>query len=144
VRIRFLRTESFRLTALYAAIFAISVVILGVFLLVITTGALRDQILVFPPPTSPPSADGYATRACMSARSHQPADGRYRPVPVSICWRDGKVLDGNLAAMPHAPARVRSPPQRAQPPGAWDWAPRAGPLCFPGDTAQLRGVQAIS
>ena len=47
MRIRVLRTEGFRLSALYAGVFALSVVILGGLVLVIINQALRDQIMTF-------------------------------------------------------------------------------------------------
>jgi signal transduction histidine kinase len=45
VRIRFLHTESFRLAAIYAIAFALSVLAMGVVVLFLTGQALRDQIL---------------------------------------------------------------------------------------------------
>jgi signal transduction histidine kinase len=47
VRIRFLHTEAFRLSAIYAGVFALSVLVLGSIVLVITDRAFRDQMLQF-------------------------------------------------------------------------------------------------
>jgi signal transduction histidine kinase len=47
VRIRFLHTEAFRLSAIYAGVFALSVLILGSIVLVITDRAFRDQMVQF-------------------------------------------------------------------------------------------------
>lgn len=45
VRIRFLQTESFRLSAIYALVFALSVLAIGTAMLALTRQALREQIL---------------------------------------------------------------------------------------------------
>jgi signal transduction histidine kinase len=47
VRIRFLHTEAFRLSAIYAGVFALSVLVLGSIVLVITDRAFRDQMVQF-------------------------------------------------------------------------------------------------
>src|SRR5437870_4956992 len=47
VRIRFIHTEAFRLSAIYAGVFALSVLVLGSLVLVITDRAFRDQITQF-------------------------------------------------------------------------------------------------
>ena len=43
MRIRFLHTEAFRLSAIYAAIFAASMLVLGAMTLLITDRAFHDQ-----------------------------------------------------------------------------------------------------
>jgi signal transduction histidine kinase len=100
VRIRFLRTEGFRLSALYAGIFALSVVVLGIFVLVITNEALRDQILTFSSTDIAAIRNGYALEGDHEASEvvHQlmagPANSGFY-----LLQRDGKVLAGNLPAM---------------------------------------------
>ena len=47
MRIRFLHTEAFRLSAIYAAIFAVSVMLLGALVLLITERGFRDQVIQF-------------------------------------------------------------------------------------------------
>ncbi len=47
MRIRFLHTEAFRLSAIYAGVFALSVLVLGSIVLVITDRAFRDQLVQF-------------------------------------------------------------------------------------------------
>jgi signal transduction histidine kinase len=47
VRIRFLHTEAFRLSAIYAGVFALSVLVLGSIVLVITDRAFRDEMVQF-------------------------------------------------------------------------------------------------
>jgi len=101
VRIRFLRTEGFRLSALYAGVFALSVVILGGFVLVITNQALRDQIVTFSATDIAAVRNGFASEGDHEAIEvvHQlmagPANSGFY-----LLQRDGKVLAGNLPAMP--------------------------------------------
>jgi signal transduction histidine kinase len=101
VRIRFLRTEGFRLSAIYAGIFALSVVILGALVLVITNEALRDQIVVFSTSDIAAIRDAYATEGLHEARE---VVNQLMAAPSSsgfyLLQQDGKVLDGNLPAMP--------------------------------------------
>jgi signal transduction histidine kinase len=106
VPIRFLRTEGFRLSAIYAGIFAVSVVIMGSLVLVTTNQALRDQIVSFSASDVAAIRDGYASEGVPEAREviHQLMAG-----PGSagsyLLQQDGKVLDGNIPAMPaHAGA----------------------------------------
>jgi len=100
VRIRFLRTEGFRLSALYAGVFALSVVILGAFVLVITNQALRDQIVTFSSTDIAAIRNGYGSEGDFEAIEvvHQlmagPANSGFY-----LLQRDGKVLAGNLPAM---------------------------------------------
>jgi signal transduction histidine kinase len=101
VRIRFLRTEGFRLSAIYAGVFALSVVILGALVLLTTNQALRDQIVVFSSSDIAAIRDGYASEGIPEAREviHQlmagpGSEGFY------LLQQDGKVLDGNTPAMP--------------------------------------------
>jgi len=100
VRIRFLRTEGFRLSALYAGIFAISVMILGAFLLVITNQALRDQILTFSSTDIAAIRNGYASEGRSEAIEvvqqlmAGPANSGF------LLLQDrGRALAGNLPAM---------------------------------------------
>jgi hypothetical protein len=65
VRIRFLRTEGFRLSAIYAGVFALSVVIMGGLVLVTTNQALRAQIASFAASDIATIRNGYATQGCV-------------------------------------------------------------------------------
>jgi signal transduction histidine kinase len=100
VRIRFLRTEGFRLSALYAAVFALSVVILGAFVLVITSQALRDQIVTFAAADIGAIRNGYVIEGEHEAREvvqqlmAGPANSGFY-----LLQREGRVLEGNLPAM---------------------------------------------
>jgi signal transduction histidine kinase len=100
VRNRFFRTEGFRLSALFAGVFALSFVILGGFVLVITNQALRDQILVFSANDIAAIRDGYAHEGEHEARE---VINQLMAAPASsgfyLLQRDGQVLDGNLPAM---------------------------------------------
>jgi signal transduction histidine kinase len=107
VEIRFLRTEGFRLSAIYAGIFALSFVILGGLVLLITNQALRDQILAFSATDIAAIRNGYATEGEHEAREviHQlmasPASSGFY-----LLQRDDKALEGNLPAMPSRIGRV--------------------------------------
>jgi signal transduction histidine kinase len=101
VPIRFLRTEGFRLSALYAGIFALSMLGLGGFVLVITDQALRDQIVQFSTSDIAAVRNGFTNEGVREAREvvHQLMAG---PVASDfyLLQQDGKVLAGNLPAMP--------------------------------------------
>ncbi len=101
VRIRFLRTEGFRLSAIYAGVFALSVVVLGVFVLVITNQALRDQIVSFSASDVAAIHNGYASEGIPEAREviNQLMAGP-APSDFYLLQEGGKVVDGNLPAMP--------------------------------------------
>jgi len=100
VRIRFLRTEGFRLSALYAAVFALSMVILGGFVLVIISQALRDQIVTFAYADIGAIRNGYVIEGEYEAREvvqqlmAGPANSGFY-----LLQRGGRVLEGNLPAM---------------------------------------------
>lgn len=100
MRIRFLRTEGFRLSALYAGVFALSVVILGAFVLVITNQALRDQIVTFSVTDIAAIRNGYASQGVHEA---QEVVDQLMAGPATsgfyLLQRDGKVVAGNLPAM---------------------------------------------
>jgi signal transduction histidine kinase len=100
VRNRFLRTEGFRLSALYAGVFAVSVVILGTVVLVTTNQALRDQILTFSATEIGAIRNGYASQGVHEAHEvvaqlmAGPANSSFY-----LLQQEGKVLAGNLPAM---------------------------------------------
>jgi signal transduction histidine kinase len=101
VRISFLRTEGFRLSALYAGLFAISTVILGVFVLLITDQALRDQIAEFSASDIAAVRNGYANEGVHEARE---VVSQLMAGPVSsdfyLLQQNGKAIGGNMQAMP--------------------------------------------
>ena len=100
MRIRFLRTEGFRLSAIYAGIFALSVVVLGIFVLVITNQALRDQIVDYSRTDIAAVRKGYEAQGVREAREVME---QLMAGPASsalyLIQQDGKVVGGNLPAM---------------------------------------------
>jgi signal transduction histidine kinase len=103
VQIRFIRTEGFRLSALYTAVFAWSFVILAAVVLFVTNQALRDQILSFSSANIAAIHDGYASAGVHEAREVM-QQLRAAPASSGFCMlqQDGKVLEGELPAMaPH-------------------------------------------
>jgi signal transduction histidine kinase len=68
VRIRFLQTEGFRLSAIYAAAFALSVLIMGGAVIAVTHNALRDQLLQSSRADIAAMARGYATEGIPEAQ----------------------------------------------------------------------------
>lgn len=146
--IRFLRTEGFRLAALYAGVFALSFVILGSFALVITNQALRDQILAFSTTDIAAIHDGYAHEGVHEARE---VINQLMAAPANsgfyLLQQNGKPVAGNLPAMaPHIGAveftlaSAHRHGRRVLGTGAF-LAP--GLYVFSGsDTPRLRAVQA--
>ena len=145
--IRFLRTEGFRLSALYAGLFSLSILVLGAFVLVITDEALRGQIVQFSASDIAAVRNGYSNEGVREAREvvHQLMAG-----PVSsdfyLLQQGGKVIAGNLPAMPAKTGTVDLPASAAtryhEVLGVGDFlAP--GLYVFTGsDTARLRAVQS--
>lgn len=123
-RIRFLHTEFFRLCAIYAAIFACSVLILGGFVLVITDHAFRDQIVKFSQADIAAIQDGYESENLSEAvevihqRMANPGASDY-----FLLEHGNERLAGNLSPM----------------------LPRIGTISLPGATADhdILGVGAF-
>lgn len=68
MRIRFLQTEGFRLSAIYAAAFALSVLVMGGAVIAVTNGALRDQLVQSSRADIAAMAQGYATEGIPEAK----------------------------------------------------------------------------
>lgn len=100
MRISFLRTEGFRLSALYAGLFAVSTIILGAFVLLITDQALRDQIAEFSASDIAAVRNGYASEGVHEARE---VVSQLMAGPVSsdfyLLQQNGKAIAGNMGAM---------------------------------------------
>lgn len=100
MRTRFIRTEGFRLSALYTAVFAWSFVILAAVVLFVTNQALRDQILSFSSSNIAAVRNGYTSAGVHEARE---VIQQLRAAPASsgfcMLQQDGKVLEGELPAM---------------------------------------------
>jgi len=146
VPIRFLRTEGFRLSALYAGLFSLSILVLGVFVLVITNQALRDQIVAFSANDIAAIRNGYTHEGVRDARE---VVNQLMAGPVSqdfyLLEKDGKVIAGNLPAMPPRIGTVTLP---RQPPIRKHEVLGVGAYLAPGlyvycgsDTKGLRSVQ---
>jgi signal transduction histidine kinase len=147
VRIRFLRTEGFRLSAIYAGVFALSVVILGGFVLLITNQALRDQIIAFSAADVAAIHNGYVSEGIPEARE---VINQLMAGPGSadfyLLQRGGKVIDGNLSAMATRTGTVEiaaSPATRNHDVLGVGAFLAPGVYVFSGsDTNKLRAVQA--
>jgi signal transduction histidine kinase len=146
VPIRFLRTEGFRLSALYAGIFALSILALGAFVLLITNQALRDQIVAFSANDIAAIRNGYTHEGVREAREvvNQLMAGPVSP-DFYLLEKDGKVIAGNLPAMPPRTGTVTLP---RQPPIRRHEVLGVGAYLAPGlyvfcgsDTKGLRSVQ---
>jgi signal transduction histidine kinase len=68
VRIRFFQTEGFRLSAIYAAAFALSVIVIGAVVVAVTNSALRDQLVQSSRADIAAMAQGYATEGVPEAK----------------------------------------------------------------------------
>lgn len=100
MRIRFAHTDAFRLAAIYTAVFAISVAVLGGSTLLIARDAMDGQILQFAQADIAAIQNGYASESIPEAqeiirqRLSAPGASDY-----FLLQQDGHVLAGNHAAM---------------------------------------------
>jgi len=110
VRIRFLHTESFRLAAIYTAVFALCIAIIGASVLTVTTQALRDQIVQYSRADVTAIHDSY-----LKAGLHEAVElTQQRLVAVGhtdflLLQHDGKPVAGNLAAQSERLGAVEIP-----------------------------------
>jgi signal transduction histidine kinase len=124
VRTRFLRTETFRLSAIYAGIFALSVLALGVVVFILTDRAFRDQIVQFSRGDIAAVRSGYASEGLPEARE---VIEQVMAAPGNsdffLLQQDGRPIAGNLPPM----------------------APRAGIVSLPGSgkNHEILGVGAM-
>ena len=103
MRIRYLRTEGFRLSAIYAGAFALSFAVMCGFVLAITNQTLRSQILTYASTDIAAIRNGFAMEGEHEARE---VIGQLSAAPAGssffLLQRGGKVVAGNLPAMaPH-------------------------------------------
>jgi signal transduction histidine kinase len=100
VRIRFLHTEAFRLSAIYAGIFALSVLVLGSVVFVMTDRAFRDQVVEFSRADIAAMRNGYAAQGIAEA---QEVLEQIMSAPGAsdffLLQKDGKRVAGNLPPM---------------------------------------------
>ena len=114
MRIRFLHTEAFRLSAIYAGIFALSVLALGVVVFILTDRAFRDQIAQFSRADIAAMRNGYQAEGVKEAREVlQQIMGAPGGSDYFLLQQNGRRLAGNLPSM----------------------APRAGEVMLPGVAA---------
>jgi|SRR5579883_1722979 len=100
VRIRFLHTEAFRLSAIYAGIFALSVLALGSVVFILTDRAFRDQIVQFSRADIAAMRNGYHSEGVKEAREVlQQIMGAPGDSDFFLLQKDGVRLAGNLPPM---------------------------------------------
>jgi signal transduction histidine kinase len=101
VRIRLIHTEGFRISAIFAVIFAASAAILAGSVVVIVDQQFRDQIVQFANADIAAVANGYKTNGIGEARE---VIGQRMSAPGGsdylLLQRNGQRLAGNLAPMP--------------------------------------------
>ena len=101
MRIRFLHTESFRLSAIYTAVFAVCIAVIGASVLTVAQQALRDQIVQYSRADVAAIHDSYLKAGLHEARELT----EQRLVAVGhtdflLLQRFGKPVAGNLPAQP--------------------------------------------
>lgn len=101
---RFLHTEAFRLSAIYAVLFALSVLVLGGAVLVISDRAFRDQIEQFSRNDIAAIQNGYDSEGIHEAREVvQQSMAAPSGSDFFLLQKDGRKVAGNLPAMPPRP-----------------------------------------
>jgi signal transduction histidine kinase len=100
-RARFLHTEAFRLAAVYAGIFALSVLVLGSIVLVITDHAFREQVVQFSQSDIAAIQNGYDSEGVGEAREVvQQSMAAPGASDFFLLQQRGRRIAGNLPAMP--------------------------------------------
>ena len=101
MRIRFLYTEAFRLSAIYAGVFALSVLALGSVVFVMTDRAFRDQVVQFSRADIAAMRNGFDAEGIKEAREVlQQIMGKPGESDFLLLQKDGKKIAGNLPPMP--------------------------------------------
>ena len=101
MRIRFLYTEAFRLSAIYAGVFALSVLALGSVVFVMTDRAFRDQVVQFSRADIAAMRNGFDAEGIKEAREVlQQIMGKPGESDFLLLQKDGKRIAGNLPPMP--------------------------------------------
>ena len=117
MRIRLFHTEGFRISAIFAAIFALSAAILAVSVLVIVDQEFRDQIVQFANADIAAVKDGYRTDGEREAR--EVIEQRMSAPGASdffLLQDNGRRLAGNLPPMPPRTGILTLPYPGARPP----------------------------
>ena len=119
MRTRFLHTEAFRLSAIYAAIFAVSMLVLGGMMLLIAQRAFHDQIVQFSQADIAAIQNGYDNEGLHEAREVvQQSMAAPGVSDFLLLQQDGHKIAGNLPAM----------------------APRVGAFTLTSDGREILGV----
>ena len=101
MRIRFLYTEAFRLSAIYAGVFALSVLALGSVVFVMTDRAFRDQVVQFSRADIAAMRNGFDADGIKEAHEVlQQIMGTPGQSDFFLLQKDGKKIAGNLPSMP--------------------------------------------
>ena len=99
MRIRILHTESFRLAAIYTAVFALCIGVIGASVLAVTEKALRDQIVQYSSADTTAIRDSYAKQGVHEAvEVTQQRLAAVRHTDFLLLQQNGRVLAGNLDA----------------------------------------------
>lgn len=100
---RLVRTEGFRLSAIFAAVFAVAVIVMGIAVSLITSQALRDQVVQYARADIAAIQDAYRSEGVSESKEvvqqimTQPGASDF-----FLLQQNGKVVAGNLPAMtPH-------------------------------------------
>ncbi len=110
---RALHTESFRLAAIYTAVFALCIAVIGISVLAVTEQALRDQIVQYSRADVAAIHDSYRKAGQHEARElteqRLVAAGH---TDFLLLQQDGKPIAGNLAAQPERLGVIEMPSPR--------------------------------
>lgn len=99
MRSRFFRTEGFRLTAIYATIFSVSMLALGISALTITEAALRDQIVQYSQATIAAMREGYKKEGAAEAQEVAlQLLAEAGAADFLLLQQDGRKIAGNMPA----------------------------------------------
>ena len=136
MRIRFFHTAGFRISAIFVAIFAVAAAVLAVSLLVTVDEEFRDQIVQFANADIAAVRDGFNTEGLREAREIiEPTHDGARRLRIFFCFsKDGKRLAGNLPPMPPRTGIFTLPGSGPHDDILGRDIPRAGALCFFGQS----------
>ena len=101
MRIRFLHTESFRLAAIYTAVFALCIGVIGISVPTVTEQALRDQIVQYSRADATAIHDSYVHQGVHEAvEVTQQLLAAVGHTDFLLLQQGGRAIAGNLAARP--------------------------------------------
>ncbi len=101
MQIRYFHTEGFRLSAIYALVFALSVAAIGAIVLIINRQALLDQVLISARTDVTAMQRGYAADGIAEVLEIlNQLKGRPGDAELFLLQKDGRRIAGNLSPMP--------------------------------------------